>query len=199
MSIDKLSVSLGEKISRERKNKGLSQESLAEISNVSLRTIQRIEKGTVNPRPFTLKTIAESLDLTANELISDNSNNLKLIDEIAILKRMNLSTLGLIILPLSNIIFPIIIWKRNKKLQQLNIIGGKIVSLQILWAILTFIVFFSIPILLKIFTNNVGMGKFLSPLAYLISSFINIAITLKTTTQLNKKKTTVLSFVPNLF
>lgn len=38
-----------------RKNLGLSQEALAEKANVSLSTIQRIEKGTVKPRPFTLK------------------------------------------------------------------------------------------------------------------------------------------------
>ena len=44
-----------------RKRKGLSQENLSEESKLSLRTIQRIESGTVTPRAYTIKQISEAL------------------------------------------------------------------------------------------------------------------------------------------
>ena len=54
---------LGKKIIEARKKLSLTQEALAEKSNISLSTIQRIEKGMVKPRPFTLTTLAETLEL----------------------------------------------------------------------------------------------------------------------------------------
>ena len=48
---------LGLKILELRKNKGLTQEELVEKCNISVRTLQRIESGDVNPRNFTIKTI----------------------------------------------------------------------------------------------------------------------------------------------
>ncbi len=59
--------SLGNKIGDSRKKLGLSQDALAEKANVSLSTIQRIEKGTVTPRPFTVKILAESIDGSKQE------------------------------------------------------------------------------------------------------------------------------------
>jgi transcriptional regulator with XRE-family HTH domain len=60
----------GEKIIEARKQKGLSQEALAAVANISLSTIQRIEKGKVQPRSFTLKTLAVALKIDFSELIS---------------------------------------------------------------------------------------------------------------------------------
>lgn len=54
---------IGNKISETRKQKGWSQEALAEASSISLSTIQRIERGNVTPRPFTLKTLADCLEI----------------------------------------------------------------------------------------------------------------------------------------
>ena len=48
---------------KQRNLKGLTQEGLAELSGVSLRTIQRIESGTVSPRLSTKKLIEEVLEL----------------------------------------------------------------------------------------------------------------------------------------
>ncbi|WP_136669307.1 helix-turn-helix domain-containing protein [Flavobacterium sp. H122] len=53
---------LGKKISELRLLKGLTQNELAELCNVSLRTIQRIELAEVTPRSFTIKTIFSVLD-----------------------------------------------------------------------------------------------------------------------------------------
>ena len=46
-----------------RINKGMTQEALAEMSNVSLRTIQRIELGKVNPRKSTLDLLTKILGI----------------------------------------------------------------------------------------------------------------------------------------
>ena len=49
-------------ISVYREKKNLTQQELSELSGISLRTIQRIEKGEVVPRPFTIRKLQEVLD-----------------------------------------------------------------------------------------------------------------------------------------
>jgi transcriptional regulator with XRE-family HTH domain len=58
---------LGKKILELRKQKGLTQEELVELCNISVRTIQRIEAGEVTPRSFTLRTIFTALDYTLEQ------------------------------------------------------------------------------------------------------------------------------------
>ena len=64
---------LGKKIAELRKAKGLTQEELVEMCNVSVRTIQRIETGEVEPRSYTVKTILAALDYNL-DLLSDDEN-----------------------------------------------------------------------------------------------------------------------------
>ena len=52
---------IGRKIKDLRVLKGLTQEDLAERTQLSVRTIQRIEKGEVDPRTYTLNLLAEAL------------------------------------------------------------------------------------------------------------------------------------------
>lgn len=42
--------------------KGYTQKELAELSNISIRSIQRIENGDIMPRSYTLKTLAGILE-----------------------------------------------------------------------------------------------------------------------------------------
>jgi len=58
---------LGKKIAELRQAKGLTQTELAEMCNLGLRTIQRIESSEVNPRSFTLRVIFASLDYEIQE------------------------------------------------------------------------------------------------------------------------------------
>ena len=60
---------LGFKIKELRQNKGLSQEELSELSKVSLRTIQRIEKNTNAPSGKTLNLICEALHVNLEDLM----------------------------------------------------------------------------------------------------------------------------------
>jgi transcriptional regulator with XRE-family HTH domain len=63
---------IGDIISSIRKTKGLTQEELAELSKVNLRTIQRIENSENEPRGKTLLLICEVLDVNLEDLLSSN-------------------------------------------------------------------------------------------------------------------------------
>lgn len=63
--------SIGETINRARKIKGFSQEKLAELSNINLRTIQRIESNENEPRGKTLSLICEVLEINIEELLEN--------------------------------------------------------------------------------------------------------------------------------
>lgn len=58
---------LGYKVAELRKQKGLTQEQLAEECEVSARTIQRIENGEVEPRAFTRNNLSNLLDFDFGE------------------------------------------------------------------------------------------------------------------------------------
>jgi transcriptional regulator with XRE-family HTH domain len=66
--------SIGKKISETRKLKGFTQEELAELSKVNLRTIQRIENSKNEPRGKTLSLICDVLQINKGEL--EQLNNL---------------------------------------------------------------------------------------------------------------------------
>lgn len=190
---------LAGKISDSRKKLGLSQEALAEKANVSLSTIQRIEKGTVKPRAFTLKVLAETLDLDISELISKptDSEYSKLI--FSALKKMNLSSLLLVFVPFINLIIPIVLWKKSKEIQSKNSVAGKIISFQLLWSIVTIIGMVISLFLSNLLFGGAGDGLFVSIIIYLLAVLFNVFIVVKTSSQLNKKSENVLSFIPNLF
>jgi transcriptional regulator with XRE-family HTH domain len=52
-----------------RLERGMTQEALAKVTGISLRTIQRIEQGRVKPRAYSLKKIADALKVDLKDLI----------------------------------------------------------------------------------------------------------------------------------
>lgn len=52
-----------ESVKHARQQKGLTQSNLAELSGLSLRSIQRIENGEVTPRAYSMNRISEILEL----------------------------------------------------------------------------------------------------------------------------------------
>ncbi|OUR91919.1 hypothetical protein A9Q87_08950 [Flavobacteriales bacterium 34_180_T64] len=191
--------SLGTKISDSRKKLGLSQEALAEKANVSLSTIQRIEKGTVKPRSFTVKILAETLGLDTSELLSDLLEKKTRISSYSALKRMNSYTLLFVFIPFINLVIPFIIWKKHKEIHSKDSVAGKLLSFQLLWSIFTIIGMFILIFLTNLITGEAGLGHYTSSIVYLLAVVFNVFIIVKTSTQLNKEDTNVLSFVPNLF
>ncbi len=101
----------GKLIKELRIKKGMTQEDLADKTEVSARTIQRIEKGEVDPRAYTLQMIAKALDVDFSMFVekeSDESQEIKKVNDNNWLGLLHLSG----IIPL---IFPtILIWNLKK-------------------------------------------------------------------------------------
>ena len=105
---------------------------LANQTNLSLQTIQRIESGETAPRGDTLKRLSNVFDLTPNDLIEWIET-----EDSTLLVCLNLSALSLIAFPLLGPIIPLAIWvlKRN---QVINVeeTGKKIINFQITWCLM---------------------------------------------------------------
>ncbi|MEJ2486176.1 MAG: helix-turn-helix domain-containing protein [Anaerolineales bacterium] len=117
---------LGMKVSELRQEKGMTQESLAEICEISTRTVQRIESGEVDPRLFTLNTLGEVLefDFTAGDLEN----------ETLWLAALHLSS------TLSIVLIPLLIWSWKKKQSyKVDRHGRDVLNFQITITILLFV------------------------------------------------------------
>ena len=196
-------MKLGEKIILLRKNKSISQESLAESSGISLRTIQRIENGESIPRPYTLKTIAQALEVNVEELSfaeEEKSNTDTDHEAFNALRLIDSSTLIVLVLPLFNIIIPFIIWYKSKKNVIVNNMGKQIISFQILWSIVCLFLLIITPVVHYKLTGSFVNGR-ISPLflVYLSMLLINIICILFTSIKLKKEKLSIYPFVPSLF
>ena len=62
-------LELGNKIRFERMKRDISQEKLAELANISIRTISDIERGITDIRYTNLLQIAEAFQLTLSQLL----------------------------------------------------------------------------------------------------------------------------------
>ncbi|WLD23676.1 helix-turn-helix domain-containing protein [Flavobacterium dauae] len=129
---------IGTKITQLRKQKALSQENLAELSKVNVRTIQRIENNETTPRGATLKLICDALEVTPDEIV-----NFEKFQDNTFLIWLHLSVMLGYVLPLGNIILPLILWLSNKnKIDYVNEQGKNILNFQILYSVFTFTVMF---------------------------------------------------------
>lgn len=157
-----------------RKAKGLTQQELADEAGVSLRTVQRIEKGTEEISGFSLRQISKILDIPLEQIIMQNVNQISIdSNQIGSIKALYLSSLTFFINPLFGIIVPGIIGfsKQNKSefykihLKKLMLIQG-IPLLLFGFALLSFMltIIFNIPI--PDIINLTGFGIFIIPLAY---------------------------------
>lgn len=162
-----------------RQKLNITQEELSEKSGISVRTIQRIEAGTV-PKGYTLKTLAIALGIHESELLdvteavpAENSNWLKII---------NLSSLLFVIVPPLNIVVPLLIMYTKK---QFTPNTRQIVSIQIVMTLLAAFLFLTIIVLNDWFEIR---SKFtlLIPMAWVL---INCLIILRNAAEINKTNT----------
>ncbi|WP_456866837.1 DUF4870 domain-containing protein [Galbibacter sp. BG1] len=127
-------LNLSKKVKELRVLKGMTQELLAEESGLSLRTIQRIEKGETTPRGDSLKRLAIALNTTPDEII-----DWKIQEDKGFLTLMTLSTFGFLFFPLLGIIIPLIFWVFKKdKVKNVNELGKSILNFEITWSIILF-------------------------------------------------------------
>ena len=129
---------IGIKISQIRKQKALSQEQLAELSKVNVRTIQRIENNETTPRGATLKLLCDALEITPDEIVSFEKTQ-----DNSFIIWLHLSVLLGYVLPLGNILLPLILWLTNKnRIAYVDKQGKNILNFQILYSIVIFIIVF---------------------------------------------------------
>ena len=69
-------MNLGEKILKERKKKGLSQEELGELVNVTRQTISNWELGATLPNPEQLKKLSQALEMSIDKLLENDVANI---------------------------------------------------------------------------------------------------------------------------
>lgn len=98
----------------QRKLKGYSQEELSEKASVTVRTIQRIEKGEVNPHLQTIKLLATGLDVEVEDLIVLENPKEESIQKKWLLLIHGTPILGLAI-PLCNVLFPLFLWIHKRE------------------------------------------------------------------------------------
>ncbi len=156
----------------------LTQEELAEKSGISVRTIQRIEAGTI-PKGFTLKTLAKTLHVSENDLLENGQIADKV--DITWLKLINLSSLPFTFIPPANIIIPLLLMTAKK---QFNPLTKQIVSVQILLTILSAIIFMLSAIMGKWF----GLGSKFILIVMILLAATNIFVILRNSASLDKKQ-----------
>lgn len=137
-----------DKLLYQRKLKGLTQNELSEKTTVGVRTIQRIEKGEVDPHLQTVKLLAVGLDIEVEDLITLDNPNEETIERKWMLLLHAIPFLGLVI-PFGNIIFPIFLWIHKSKDNKIYDNHGKAIinfhcSINI-YFIISLLLFFPFP------------------------------------------------------
>lgn len=173
-----------------RESRNLTQEELAEKSGISVRTIQRIEAGTT-PKGYTLKTLAESLDVSENDLLTSVTIKEEIIiDEIiftteendslsnfGLIKIINISSLPFAWLPIANFLLPLLIMFFTKEKSP---IVKQIISLQIFLAIISPIIFMLIALL--------KLGSVSVMITMIVLVLTNVFVILRNAFEIDKKQ-----------
>ena len=178
---------IGQEIKQRRKLQGLSIEALSEMSGISSRTIQRIENGETTPRGHTLQAMADALNCDITALTQPTVQTTSADDKDSV-KWLNLSALVVLIVPATNLIVPLILWKKYPKTELLTTVGGRILSFQIIWTIVTSMALIVAPFLVRLFEpaplNTTGAVIF----TYVIFWFYNIVSILSTAQKIQKEQ-----------
>lgn len=191
---------LGKRIQQLRKQKGLSQEALAELSGLSVRTIQRIEAGVSKPRVFTLKVLANALEVGVAELEMTEPVAVTSLKDYRFVKLMNLSVLSYLVVPLANIVFPLLIWRKQKADKLAKELGARLISFQIWWTLMSILLFLSTPLLSLALTGQTQVGQFPVAIAlYFLLVFVNIGLSLYIASDPQNRATRIYQRVPALF
>lgn len=176
-----------------REKQNLTQEELAEKSGLSVRTIQRIEAGTL-PKGYTLRTLASSLEVSETDLLTpiipikesvvENpiiEEPISIVEEPienwTLIKIINLSSLPLCWFPIANFLPPLLIMLISK---QKSPLVKQIISLQIILAVVAPIIFMLVVI--------VKLGKTSVIVTMIALTLVNVFVILRNAYQLDQKR-----------
>lgn len=131
-------TAIAKKIIHFRKLKGITQEALAEVTGLNVRTIQRIESGEVDPRLYTLKSIADALGVNLEELLPEPSQH-----ELNQLAILHITPAGFFLFPvIGNVLLPFIFWMmKREEINGINKHGKDILNAQLTYSIIMSLVF----------------------------------------------------------
>jgi len=156
-----------------RRRKGYTQEQLSELSGVTTRTIQRIEKGTVVPHTQTLKMLAEHLEIDMALLMDPEELTVPPATPKPgrLLPLFHLLGLAGLLLPVLNVILPFSLWlfKREEN-PEYNRQGKQVINFQLTMTILFFP---SIVLMVYFFPVGFPLTMFLY-LFMVIMSLVNL-------------------------
>ena len=170
---------IGKKIAEIRKTKGLTQEEVAEMAKINLRTLQRIEKGDTEPRGNSLKGICSGLGINMEEIVDYGK-----VEDRNYVMFLHLSVLCFIIIPLGNIILPLILWlSKRDKILSVNTHGRNILNFQLVWSILFYIGVFAFAFS-KIM--HWGLNNTIAFTVVIIMYGINIALPITAAVRINR-------------
>ena len=166
---------IGNKIKAIRRKKGLSQEELADTAKLSLRTIQRIENNESEPRGASMNLICEVLEVSIEDILDYG----KVADKNYLIF-FHLSVLSFLIIPIGNIIIPLIIWINKKnKIIRLHKIGKNLLNYQIVWSSLIFILKSALVLFKIIHFENYSTLFYLLIGLYVINIVLPITFAIK--------------------
>ena len=118
-----------------REQSGYTQAKLAELSGLSLRTIQRLEANNKPPKGHTLEVLSKVLDMAPASLQEQfqKKEESKAAATTAI-QLINLAVLSFIGIPFGNIILPLILWRKKRSIQLVDEMGRRIINFQIIFS-----------------------------------------------------------------
>jgi uncharacterized Tic20 family protein len=154
-------TAIAKKIIHFRKVKGITQEMLSEVTGLNVRTIQRIESGEVDPRLYTLKSIAEALGVNLEELLPEPTQHE--LNQIAVL---HCTPIAFFFFPIiGNVVAPFIFWMlKREDVNGINKHGKDILNGQLTYSIVAGLMV-GIQIVL-ILVPAVFPGQFLLPMQF---------------------------------
>jgi transcriptional regulator with XRE-family HTH domain len=189
-------MKLQQRIIMARQQKGLTQEELATLTRLSVRTIQRIESGESIPRSFTLKAIASALEQPYEQLMVEEietfitpaafpNGAIRHFQQLFIL-----SCFSFIVVPWVHILIPYYLLKKQNNLNEQCIQWGrKIIRQQVYWIIsLHLFLFLTLAynlIQVSTFHNRQYVVNYLWP--FFIMYFLNAGIIINNAVRIRKE------------
>lgn len=185
-------MELHQKIASARKRKGLTQEELAELANVTVRTIQRLESGETVPRPYTIKAIAAALDTTFETLTEDapvegapeNPHGQTVENERHFLETICLSCFSYLVIPFVHFLIPAwLLKKTNQRNPAVIALGRSLIKQQVYWVValnLLMLLTLGLNFIIAIYFPEVPLVNYLWPFIFMyVLNAVLIIITLR--------------------
>lgn len=160
-----------------REKRNLTQEELSDRSEISVRTIQRIESGN-EPKGQTRRLLAKTLGIAEEELLEKDETPPAA--NPTLLKFINLSSLPFTLIPPANILIPLLIMFIKKKFDPL---AKQLISIQIVWLIVSFVIF----MLASFLKNWYALGNKFILVVMIVLVLSNMIIILRNSAEIDKK------------